>query len=328
MLTKCVNCEFYVRPDDEFCLNCGIEKPAQSLSRSRFSIINFLILDLIFTLAILTIIALSGADFSNRLVFFQSLFTAAFLGSTISVFLEGSFLAARRSRKENAKRTAGQVATLRGKNRLIELRIGELRLRGANIDAVLDKIRDTDGENLQAVRQKLRSAREIVMSQFARYELQKHKIELVRLQNNVSPYLFRAHRLNEFETENGLVTLENIHAEISRIRQKLTSHAALDFPTKTRPEKEHFLAQLAETDDSCQKLREALLSSQAARALQAVSPIEENLNFAGAKEIGRESEVFNIQTTLTDFSESFEALEHEYKRLKIEEETERKLLES
>lgn len=36
--------------------------------------------------------------------------------------------------------------------------------------------------------------------------------------------------------------------------------------------------------------------------------------------------VFNIQTTLTDFSESFEELEREYRRLKTEEELEQKLL--
>lgn len=215
---------------------------------------------------------------------------------------------------------------LNSKDKIIENRISELKRRGEKIDSVLDKIKKTDGKSLQEVRQKLLSAREIVISQFARYELQKQKIELVRLQNGVSPYLFGLHRLNEFETENGLVTIENTRHEINKIRQNLTRHDAIDFPGKALPEKQSFLEHLEETENSCQKLREALLSRQAARALQDISPIEENLKLPGAKEIVRESDVFNIQTTLTDFSESFDELEREYRRIKAEEETGQKLL--
>jgi hypothetical protein len=54
--------------------------------------------------------------------------------------------------------------------------------------------------------------------------------------------------------------------------------------------------------------------------------MRENLHLPGVKELVRESDIFNIQTTLTDFSESFEELEREYRRLKAEEETGEKLL--
>ncbi len=39
MLTNCVNCEFYVRPDDEFCLNCGIESPTKEFSKPSIKVI-------------------------------------------------------------------------------------------------------------------------------------------------------------------------------------------------------------------------------------------------------------------------------------------------
>ena len=215
---------------------------------------------------------------------------------------------------------------MRGKQSLIEKRISELDKRSQKIDAVLDKIKETDGGNLQEVRQKLLAAREIVISQFARYELQAKKIELVRLQNDVSPYLFALHRLNEFETENGLATIEYSKQEINKIRQNLTNYIAIEFPAGTLPEKLSFLAQLRETEDSCEKLREALLSRQAARALQNISPIEENLKLPNAKEIAHAAETFSIQTNLTDFGDSFEELEREYRRLQTESEVSQSIL--
>ena len=211
---------------------------------------------------------------------------------------------------------------------ICEIILGFKNIRQQQIDTVLDKIKDTDGQNLQSVRQKLLSAREIVISQFARYELQKQKIELVRLQNRVSPYLHSLHRLNEFESENGLLTIEKTQTEVNKIKQNLTNYVAIEFPERALPEKENFLAQLAETENSCEKLREALLSRQAARALHDISPIEESLKLPSAKEIVHAAETFNIQTTLTDFSESFDELEHEYKRLRAEEEVSQQLLES
>jgi hypothetical protein len=194
------------------------------------------------------------------------------------------------------------------------------------IDLISSRISKNPSEQLKNVRDKLLTARAIVVSQYARYELQKRKIELVRLQNNVSPYLFGLYQLNEFKTEDGLVTIENTQAAIDKIRQNLTGFAAIEFPERTLPEKQNFLSQLDDTEMSCERLREAFLSRQAARALQSISPIEENLQLPDVEELAHTAETFNLQTMLTDFSESFAELEHEYKRLKAEEEVGRKLL--
>ncbi len=341
MLTKCENCRFYVRRDDEFCFNCGKQNPAEITYGNSKLLLNLYptfeskLFKLIISLFVTFILVYFTANqFVERFPKYNSyILLISLILWILLTFVVISIL----NPLEFSIPTdsdAPKLPEIKNKNNLIsksetiEKRISELNYRSRKIDAVLDKIKETDSQNLQEVRRKLLSARTIVISQFARYELQKKKIELVRLQNNVSPYLHSLHRLNEFETANGLVTIENTRTEINKLRQNLTNYVAIEFPKKTLPDKENFLAQLAETENSCEKLREALLSRQAVRALQDISPIEENLKLPSAKEIVHAAETFNIQTTLTDFSESFDELEHEYKRLRAEEETSQKLLES
>ena len=218
------------------------------------------------------------------------------------------------------------LSELDNKEKTIKRRISELTKRSKQIDLVLDRIKQNDTPQLQETRKKLLSAREIVTGQYARYELQAKKIEIARLQNSVLPFLNNLHRLNEFETENGLMTIENTKHEVEKIRQNLTLFYAIEFPKAVQPEKENFLNQLEETEDSCDSLREALLSKQAARALRGISPIEENINAPSSKEIAHAVETFNIQSTLTDFSESFEELENEYRRLRAENDVGKNLL--
>ena len=332
MLTKCVNCGFYVRQTDEFCLNCGFLNPAEGFEQKSFNYKRFAVIALplfvITFLAMMLIPAPQGQAGSPLVI--------AFLALSISLVLAVLSTELKATLDENKKleqRKSTNKDNLKTKNIIIEKRVAELNKRGQKIDAVLDKFRETDGVNLQEVRRKLLAAREIVDNQFARYELQKRKIELVRLQNGVAPYLFSLSSLNESDTEYGLAAIENTRSEINKIRHGLDRYISIDnvetvISENSFPEKENFLAQLAETDDSCERLREALLSRQAVRALQDFSPIEENLKLPSAKEIVHAAESFNIQTTLTDFSESFEELEREYKRLRTEEQAQQNLLES
>lgn len=316
MLTKCVICGFNVRDDDEFCLNCGFilddDLPANQLKTIIISTLfslpsSFLIANLLFP---------NGHKNSHGFFLLTSLFFFVILFALLFIPLQRILNKPRPKRPES----------LNDKEKIIEKRVSNLLKRGQNIDSVLDKIKEADGQNLQEVRRKLLTAREIVMSQFARYELQKQKIELVRLQNGVSPYLFKLHRLNEFQTEDGLVTIENTRHEINKIRTILTRFDAIEFPRNTLLEKENFLAQLSETEHSCQNLREALLSKQATHALQGISPIAEKLKLPHTNELAHTAETFNLQTTLTGFSESFEELEREYRRVQSESEISQKIL--
>ena len=67
-------------------------------------------------------------------------------------------------------------------------------------------------------------------------------------------------------------------------------------------------------------------AKQAAHALAGIYSPEETLNLPDTKDLAHAAETFDIQTTLTDFSESFDRLEREYKRLKAEDEVSRKFL--
>ncbi|MEZ5429107.1 MAG: hypothetical protein R2747_22870 [Pyrinomonadaceae bacterium] len=215
---------------------------------------------------------------------------------------------------------------MNAKQEIIEKRLSELTRRTRQIDAILEKIKQDDTPQLQDTRRKLLSAREIVTGQYARYELQAGKIEIARLQNGVLPFLENLQRLNEFETENGLITIENAKHEVEKIRRNLTNYYAIEFPKAVQSEKNGFLSQLKETEDSCDKLREAILSRQAARALRDITPIEDGIDAPNAEEVAHAVETFNIQSTLTDFSDSFEELENEYRRLRAENDVGKKLM--
>jgi hypothetical protein len=327
MLIRCVNCGFYVRPDDEFCLNCGIKAPNEDFSEPSPRIIPLagfaqsITAKIIFSVFLIftMIYLLANRDISNvPYLPDYLLFLVFLLGvglSFLSLFLLNRWCL--RQLKPKRQKTPDNFST---RKKIIEKRLSELDRRGKKLDEIMGKIKENNSRQLKDVRAKLLPAREMIISQFARYELQKQKIELAQLQNGVSPYLFAFHRLNEFETESALTTIENTQMEIDKIRRNLTQYDAIEFPEKTLPEKEDFLAQLSEVQNSCEKLREVLLAKQAMQTLQGIEPLEENLNLPLAKDLAHTVETFNIQTSLTDFSDSFDELERDYKRLKAREE--------
>lgn len=334
MLTKCVNCEFYVKRNDKFCYNCGIKFPFKEFTQvspntlkikrfvSSFSL--KIILSVLFT----TFILFAATDFDvSGIAYLRDWILVFIFIIGIAVPLLSLYLIDKWCDRRIYPMRTKTPFNLSSRSKLIEERLSDLHKRVRTIDSVLSQINENSGDELRATVPKLLSAREMVTSQFARYELQKQKIELVRLQNSVSPYLFSLHRLNAHETDHGLAAIETTKREIDQIRRSLTSYAAIEFPAQTAAEKENFLTQLNETDASCEHLREALLSKQAARALQGIAPIEENLKLPGMKDLAHSAETFNLQATLTDFTESFDELEREYQRVRAESETSKKLLE-
>lgn len=335
MLTRCVNCGFYVGRDEEFCLDCGIIAPTRDfsipsariipLARIAQSMTAKVILSIFLTFMI--IYAAADWDTSNIAYLRDFVLVLSFLSgvglSFLSLFLLNNWCL----NQLNPQRQKSPDS-FSSRKKIIGKRLSELDRRAKKIDEILSKIKANDNSReLREVRERLLPAREIITSQFALYELQKQKIEMARLQNGVSPFLHEFHRLNEPETENALAAIENTQTELDKIRRNLTRYDAIEFPEKTLPAKEDFLAQLSEIRNSCEKLREALLAKQAMQTLQGIRALGGNSNLPTAgKDLAHTVETFNIQTTLTDFSESFDELEREYKRLKIEDEASRKLL--
>ena len=266
------------------------------------------------------VLLLAVADWSVSTIFYLRdiyFFATLILGFTLS--FTSLFLLRKWCLKKLHPKRKKKAESFLSRVKLIDNRLSDLDKRIKQVDLILARITENAGQQLNNMRPKLLEARKIASDQFARYEFQKQKIALVRLQNGVSPYLIGWSRLNEYETENGLVTIKNTKQKINKIRQYLVNTTANESFDNTLSEKRFFLAQLDETEKSFEQLREALLSRQAVRALQEISPMEENLKLSNADGIVHATETFNIQTTLTDFSESFDELEREYQRLKAEE---------
>lgn len=328
MLTKCVNCRFYVRQAADVCLNCGTQEPSlpyeksELLNNNVFLFFLFLTPVLILTTVFYLLIYVSGFPISDL----GNIIGLGVIAGIITSIVSYRHIANQQRKKVFERRKVNQGSSLIYREKVIKKRIEDLIKRENGIDLVIDRIDRKSSKQLQAARVKLLEAREIVTSQIARYELQKNKIDLVRLQNSVLPYLDGMHRLDEFQIENGIVESEMVTEEINRIRHNLTSYDAIDFPKETLPDKEGFLDQLKETENSCEQLREVLLTRQAARTLRDIQPVEESLKLPPAKDLARQIETFNIEVTLIDFSESFDELEREYKRLKADDEISQQFL--
>ena len=156
------------------------------------------------------------------------------------------------------------------------------------------------------------------MMQISRYRLQESKIVLVRLQNDLQPYLFGLNDLGDFKTEKGLATIENVKARVDRISRDLRQSETGEHLSQ---ERNKFNEQLAQTVNSCDKLRDGLLSLHAVQVIADIRQIDRSLPDRMDMESDHSVETFNLQATLTDFTESFEELEREYQRLRSENDT-------
>ncbi|HEX8250835.1 MAG TPA: hypothetical protein VF599_21860, partial [Pyrinomonadaceae bacterium] len=154
MLTNCAYCKFYIRQDDEFCLNCGMSNRADNALSGQILIRLGLICAAI-TYLMVGILAknqLPDVPFALSFIFvFCLLFIPSFI--VFELFY-------------NKKLNKKLRSNLNEKQKIIEKRVNELNRRGQKIDAVLDKIKKTDSPQLQNVRARLLSAREVVVSQF------------------------------------------------------------------------------------------------------------------------------------------------------------------
>ena len=307
MLTKCYNCRYFVREDEEICFNCGTENPGENgfwyeINFKRVILIFFLSYDLEVILFFLT---------GNS--FFNSIITSLFISFFVTFVAEVFFLSL-----QNAKVYPGR---LNAKFSTAENRIRELSERKQNINKILSQISKSDTEKLQDVKIKLVAAKEIIESQMNRYELQADKIKLIRIQNEVAPVLFDFQNLKYAQTENALKTVAAAKKEV----KKLKSNIDASYRAEDRfSELDSFTEQLAETENSYNLLRESLIGRQAALALRDISDTEDKIY--RPDELEEAIETFNINTELTELSSSFEELENEYKKLKSDNPFEEKLL--
>lgn len=317
MLTKCVKCRFNIRKAETYCPNCGFVNLPQDNTNTEKIDLNFQLLISLFVIFFLIGLLIFSAITPNA----PFIFFAIILSIAIAIPFHNLIVQKQVEGKKKKLKNYNNYNLIQ-KDNLVSKRMVDLNQRNGKLTALLNKIGNSPTKNLQEIRQKLLSAQEIIISQFVRYELQKKRIELVRLQNKVLPYLENVEILEDYQTENGIIESENVMKKIVEISQNLSE----TYPSSFRDERQNFLHQLQETSYSCETLREVLLSKQALRALQSVQPIENIDNVPQTKEISHAIETFNIQANLTEFGESFEQLEREYQRLLADKEISNKLL--
>jgi hypothetical protein len=309
MLSKCVQCSFYVSQNDEFCPNCGLVSVVDDPTFWEKNEVTFLFIGLS-TIVISVLLSLVNQHWRDDII---AIIVISFF---VSVFIGLLYNSDKRDKKEAENEARFYRRSLNHKEITIEKRIEELINRKNKISSVLHQIGSEPSENLQPVRDKLLSAQKILETQSARYKLKTEKIKLVRFQNKVSPYLLNLNDLDEAETNEGIFVSDNTIRELDELSETLTDN----FPKKVEAERSNFLKNLDETSQSCEKLWEASLSKQALFALKDVQPTNEIGQILHAEELARATETFNLQAKLTDFSESFDELEAEYKRLTADDE--------
>lgn len=314
MLTSCVHCKFYVRDTDDFCFNCGVEKPTVPLPRTSAwtklarRLMRSSVFQLVLSFSITTaLIILTFGDSIQSPWQLSGWFWFAAYATWFTIFVV-LYLASRRISRRPRRERRKTKQNLTSREKIIVQRLSELDSRRQHLNVLYHR---TNEAGLNDIDGKLLTAREIVDSQRRLYRLHLRKIELVRVQNLVAPYLEQFAVLNEFSAENAIVEIDNANRQIEKMESDNVSDGA---------ESSEFAAKLVETKASMTKLRDSLLRAQATRALSGIKNV---LPPETDQSIERASELFNIQTSLTDFSDSFEELERNYEVMLAGEDLER-----
>ena len=333
MFSKCVNCSFYIQTNVEFCPNCGLKNPTEDLPEhiyfSRFITKKSQSIGFKWLLGIfLTFLFLfSFADFSISKVPYLSNFIIffSFALGMILAFLSPPLIK-EIYLKHKRKKIYKTKNNLIEKENIINNRIKELSLREGDIESIIERIGNGKSQKLLETKKQLLSAKEIINSQFWRYQLKKKKIEIVRMQNNVSP-IFSKQQLTAEDVKNQLNSLDKHIKKIHQFEKEGQNYESSDIPKSVKSELKDFHLELSESESSLEKIREVLLTRQATLAFKEISSNQATLvNSTDLEELFNDSAVFNIQTSITDFSESFEELEREYNNLEIKSDTYKNLL--
>ncbi len=214
--------------------------------------------------------------------------------------------------------------SLQGKNETAQLRIKELSERKDRINYISKKMKATKSENLKSVQEKLSEANEVIDTHIGRYRLQKLKVQLALIQNEMVPFMDRLSELTEREAKDALKICQKAMQNLKNFSKKLRSVDRILLPK--HPEIKEFRSQIKETIDTIGKLEEALLNRKAMIAIQGIKSIEDSFDSSDFGDLAHRIETFTTKSSLIDFSKSFEELESEYKRLRTENEASRKLL--
>jgi hypothetical protein len=227
--------------------------------------------------------------------------------------------------REVAKRTAPYPESLGYKENTINQRTSELLKREQQIYAVLERAKLSTGEKWEQVRVTLEASVQTLKRQHARYSAKSVEIDTVRLQNKLAPFIYDTNRFSYDQIDAHLKTIERAQENAVKLGERLDEQRLV---LGSATDIEELSQRLSEIQESTHKLRDALVGQQAVLALKGITPLDEALSPISRPVAAiRETEVFNTQVAITDFSSSFDELESEYIRLQSEEDVAEKVSE-
>jgi len=326
---KCVNCKFNVMPQDERCPNCGVLRPLESLAIREEGLNNEQILTIVGILLFISLIVFLGSstrDFGTGVCFAFPVFIVSFivLMPIVKRIAEAISKSYRKSsEREVAERTSPYPQSLGYKENIIQQRISELSRREQQVNSVLDRARQNTGEKWRQVRATLEASTQTLQRQYARYSAKSVEIAIVRLQNKLAPFIYDTDKLSYEQIDVHLKSIEEEQDAATTLDNQLDEHRRV---LGSVPEIEELARRLAEIRESMRKLRDAFVGRQAVLALKGITPLDDALAPISPPVAAiRESEIFNTQVAITDFSASFDELESEYVRVQTEEDVAQKV---
>lgn len=309
---KCLNCKFNVTVQDVRCPNCGLLQPTESLEHDSARVV---VVSVVAVAVVLVSVLISGADMGAGGVIFCGLPVGAFLAFLLSGAAKAIY--DKVNRGGAARRRASHVQSLTYKERLINQRVDEIQKRAGQISAVRERAKLNSGERWEQVCSTLDASLQTLQRQRARYNAKAIEIEMVRLQNRLAPLIHAADDISYEQIDARLKAIEDEQKSVKPLDAKLNEQRRV---LGSAPDVEELSQRLSGIEDSMRKLHEAFVGRQAVLSLRGISPLDDALVTVSPPVAAiRESEVFNTQVALTDFSASFDELESEYMRLQTEE---------
>lgn len=316
----CRECGFWVMVKDIYCPNCGIitprwKIPSVDLQLSKNSMIvgggmYFLIK------SILTLWHESGGGVISNLwgILRGSVFFGIFFGVVTGVI---KFLFHRTKQQRITQSLQRRsISSFQKSENAIEQRLDEMRTREEQIRETLQEIvRTTPTKPSQQILETFKSSLTALQIQRDRYSVKLWEIKLIRWYNTLKP-------LSE---EMRSLTYDICDVRVKGVTETITNGTEMlqtwkNTPNLTRAHQQCII-RLRKALNTCEQVRQDLLSHKAALAVQGLSPLDEQSQSAPAvlKSL-EELDVFSILPDIGEFTSGLNALEAEYFRLKGEEE--------
>lgn len=324
----CVNCEFNVPTSNLRCANCGVLYPFESLSivpKDYSYIYVFTVLACVL-LPVFYLKSIVGFFFGVIIGVPVGLVIGSFFGGISKVIAKELTNRSRNSAERRVEwRKSPHPESLVYKEDVITKRITELSEREQKVSAVLSRVKQSRDEKWEQVRETLLGSLQTLTRQHARYRAKFIEIETVRLQNVLAPFIYDEDQLSFEQIDGHLKAIEEVQERAEGLTMKLEEQRRVLGSVRDIDE---LARRLLEIQASMGRLQDAFVGRQAVLALQGITPLEEALAPLSSPVAAIiESEIFNIQVAITDFSASFNELESEYLRVQSEEDAAQKISE-